>query len=54
MYEEDYSDDLYEYGEDGEYLSDVCHIEEYTENVERKQGNDGRIDGLDDDLFEIV
>ena len=52
--QEDYSDDLHEHGQDGEDLSDKCHVQENAEDVEGEERDDGRLDGLDDHLFEVV
>ena len=54
MYEEDDSYDLDEDSKDAEYLSYICHIEEYTEDVKREEGNDGRLDCLYYDFLKIV
>ena len=48
------ADDLDEYGQDAEYLADICHVEEYAEDVEGEKRDDCRLDGLDDDLFEVM
>ena len=38
--QEDDADDLYEDGQDREYLADIGHVEEDAEDVEREEGND--------------
>ena len=54
MDEENDSDYLDEDGEHREHLTHKSHIEEDSEYVEREQGNDGSLDGLYDDLLEVV
>ena len=37
----DYADYLYEDGEDGEYLTYECHVQENSEDIKREKRNDG-------------
>ena len=41
MDEEYYAYDLDEYGQDREDLADICHVEEYAEDVEGEERDDG-------------
>ena len=54
MHQEDDTDNLNKYHQDTIHLSGVCHIEEYTEYVDRQQRQDYRADRFDDDFFKIV
>ena len=54
MDQEDYAYYLYEDCQDCEYLAHEGHVQEDSEDVERQQGNDGCLYGLDDYLLEIV
>ena len=52
--QENYSDNFNEYHQNVIYLSGMSHIQEYTEYIDRQQGQNHRLDGLDYDFFEIV
>ena len=49
-----HTDNLDEYGEHAHYLTRVCHVQENTEDVDREQRKNHRLDGLHDDVLEIV
>ena len=54
MQKEDDSDNLDKDSQHVEYLSGVSHVEEDSEDVNRKQGKYDSLYGLDNDFLEVV
>ena len=46
--------DLDEHCKDGEYLTYICHVQEDTEDIERKKRDDCSLDRLDNDFLKIM
>ena len=53
MQNENDSDNLNKYHQNGVHLSRMSHIQEDTEDIKRKQGENYRTDHTDDDCLKI-